>query len=379
VHRDYKPENVLVDAEGTSKLTDFGVAARVGQGAPAGGTPLYMAPEQWDGTPASPAADIYAATAVFFECLTGRTPFSGGLGQLAAQHAAAEVPVGLVDEPLRALIARGMAKDPAARPASATELMSELEATAAAYGPDWEERGRAQLAGRAAALLLLLLHAPAAATAGGTGTTTVTTTLAPKAAVASHASLSGWQVAAVSVAVFGVVAGAVVGVGRLASSGHPATMPAGVATTTRTASARPTTPAPQPGLTTVDDAGRPLDPRILPLAREVLTDARNHDAAALDRLLDPTSSVSAVNKVLAQPGAYQEIITLLTRTHGAQQDGSTEWPGFLLAGTSGGLDAADAKVLGVTSIQDYKGIRIGIGDGYTAKPYVPRLVISQSP
>jgi serine/threonine-protein kinase len=179
VHRDYKPENILVDSEGTSKLTDFGVATRQGHSAPVGGTPLYMAPEQWDGTPATPAADIYAATAVFFECLTGRTPFSGGLAQLAAQHAAAAVPVGLVGEPLRELITRGMAKDPAARPATATALVSELEATASgAYGPDWESRGRVQLAARAAALVALLLpHAAAGSVAGGAGTTNVTTTL----------------------------------------------------------------------------------------------------------------------------------------------------------------------------------------------------------
>ena len=168
VHRDYKPENVLVDRSGESKLSDFGVAARQGQSVQAGGTPLYMAPEQWDGAPATPATDIYAATVVFFECLTGKTPFSGRLRQLAAQHAAAGVPVELVDEPLRELIARGMAKNPAERPANATALVTELEATAAAaYGTDWESRGRVQLAERVAALLLLLLaHGGAAAGAG---------------------------------------------------------------------------------------------------------------------------------------------------------------------------------------------------------------------
>jgi hypothetical protein len=198
---------VLVDAGGTSKLTDFGVAVRAGQGAPASGTPFYMAPEQWDGTPATPAADIYAATAVFFECLTGMTPFSGGQAQLAAQHAAAAVPVGLVAEPMRELVARGMAKDPAARPASAAALVSELEATATvAYGPDWEARGRIQLAGRAAALLLLLLlHGPAATVGAGTGTANVTTTLsharratrlARRALSAAHRGLViGWNAA----------------------------------------------------------------------------------------------------------------------------------------------------------------------------------------
>src|SRR6185312_4520031 len=114
VHRDYKPENVLVDRSGNSKLTDFGVAARTGQAA-SGGTPLYMAPEQWSGAPASPATDIYAATAVFFECLTGKTPFSGRLGQLAMQHETAAVPVAMVEEPLQQLIERGMAKDPRER------------------------------------------------------------------------------------------------------------------------------------------------------------------------------------------------------------------------------------------------------------------------
>jgi len=159
VHRDYKPENILVDAAGNSKLADFGVAVRAGKQTSAAGTPLYMAPEQWQGAPASPATDVYAATAVFFECLTGKPPFSGKILQLQEQHVTASVPLDRVDAPLQGLIARGLAKNPAGRPQSAIAFVAELEAVAGAtYGADWEERGRHHLAERAAALLALLLR-----------------------------------------------------------------------------------------------------------------------------------------------------------------------------------------------------------------------------
>jgi Protein kinase domain len=212
---------VLVDGTGQSKLTDFGVAARAGQDAAAGGTPLYMAPEQWDGGPATPATDIYAATVVFFECLTGMTPFSGALGQLAAQHAAAAVPVGLVDEPLRGLVARGMAKDPVARPADASRFVAELEATAAAaYGAGWEERGRGRLAERAAALSLLLLPHGGAAGAG-TGTAATSSRLPAAVRTATRAGRAGsraWLHAGIAAAVIGVAAGSVAAVAL--SGGH---------------------------------------------------------------------------------------------------------------------------------------------------------------
>ncbi len=175
VHRDYKPENVLIDGEGNSKLSDFGVAVRAGSKGLAG-TPLYMAPEQWNGAPSSPATDVYAATAVFYECLTAKPPFSGNLGKLRTQHQAAPVPLDGVDESLHGLIARGLAKDPANRPQSAIAFVGELESTAAAaYGPDWEERGRSHLAERVAALLPLLLLR--GGTPGSSGTSTANTWL----------------------------------------------------------------------------------------------------------------------------------------------------------------------------------------------------------
>ncbi|MCW2942755.1 MAG: hypothetical protein JWN00_5740 [Actinomycetia bacterium] len=165
VHRDYKPANVVVQRNGESKLIDFGVAVVDGV-AGGSGTPAYMSPEQWLRQPATPSTDVYAATCVFFECVTGHRPYRE---DVSAGHLTGGVPTGEVPEPLRSLVARGMAKTASARPPGAAAFVTELEEIAGeAYGPDWERRGLVALSTVAMAMAAL---SPLAL--GSTGTTGV--------------------------------------------------------------------------------------------------------------------------------------------------------------------------------------------------------------
>jgi serine/threonine-protein kinase len=201
VHRDYKPGNVLVSREGESKLVDFGLATLDGHNGLTAGSPAYMAPEQWAGRPGLPATDVYAATCVFYQCVTGHRPFEADTSeQLRALHGGAPVPLEAVPEALRPLIARGMAKDPASRPATADAFVTELEAVARkAYGKDWEKRGWKRLATSAAALTALTplalltaagtAAAPVAAAGAGAGVTAAGTGTGVTAAMAGKIAM----------------------------------------------------------------------------------------------------------------------------------------------------------------------------------------------
>lgn len=135
IHRDVKPSNVLVRHDGVIKLTDFGIA-RVPQenardtGNMAPGTGAYMAPEQVLGGDLDARADLYAATIVLFEMLTGRSPFDApDRNEVMIRSAQVEDPpppitlhVPTAPPILDVLLARALAKDPMHRYASAVEL-----------------------------------------------------------------------------------------------------------------------------------------------------------------------------------------------------------------------------------------------------------------
>ncbi|MER5202397.1 serine/threonine-protein kinase [Streptomyces sp. NPDC002825] len=266
VHRDYKPENVLVRADGSSALADFGIAVRAGREAEAAGTPAYMAPEQWDGEPASPAGDVYAATAVFHECLTGRQPFvADDLIALRLQHLRAPVETAGVPEPVRDLVRAGLAKDPADRPGIDVFLAGLERAAADGYGADWEERGRRRL-GRLAALLALLF--PFATTAAVYEATPALTVLGRLRGVlgrtlAGAAVLAVVAAGAVTVAKAGTAGDTTTTVAESVPSGSPASgapapsasslPPSGSAAPSGSPSGSPST-EPTPGDTTTAPA-----------------------------------------------------------------------------------------------------------------------------
>ncbi|MBX3653550.1 MAG: protein kinase [Ramlibacter sp.] len=139
VHRDLKPDNVMMRQDGIVAIADFGVAKQVsmqitdtGAGESVG-TPYYLSPEQALGRPVDARSDIYSLGVVAYEMLTGSKPYRAETAQALLQlHVSAPVPVlPPSHRKLQPVLDRMMAKDPAGRYASASELLDALEALGA--------------------------------------------------------------------------------------------------------------------------------------------------------------------------------------------------------------------------------------------------------
>jgi serine/threonine-protein kinase len=142
VHRDIKPENIMLTRDGVVKVADFGLARILGEEQGLNltrvgvtlGTPLYMSPEQVEGRALDPRSDIYSLGVTIYHLLVGRPPFGGDTAlAVAVQHLQKPPPPLLEARPelppeLCRIVHKMMAKAPADRYASATELLADLRA-----------------------------------------------------------------------------------------------------------------------------------------------------------------------------------------------------------------------------------------------------------
>ena len=138
IHRDIKPQNVIVKSDGSLKIVDFGIAtakgsAQLTQANNVMGSVHYLAPELAKGEPASPQSDIYALGIVFYEMLTGDVPFKADQAvQIALQHMREPMPSVRkanpnVPQSVENIIIRATAKNPRLRYQSCDEMLKDLE------------------------------------------------------------------------------------------------------------------------------------------------------------------------------------------------------------------------------------------------------------
>jgi serine/threonine-protein kinase len=179
VHRDLKPSNVFLTTRGAAKLLDFGMAHAFGRRRVSGGTPAYMAPEQWEENPEDERTDVFALGVMLHRMLTGEYPYGeqGGKWSSGPSEPAALEVQGAPE--LGELVRRCLQRVPRSRPRDGSAVLAELESIEAALpvtvtetGPSVRSRRRAPVAstrfGRSRLLLLALAAVAVLASLGGT-------------------------------------------------------------------------------------------------------------------------------------------------------------------------------------------------------------------
>lgn len=132
VHRDVKPENIMLTAEGHVKVMDFGIARALEREATAGllGTVAYVSPEQARGGAVDGRSDLYSAGCVLYELLTGAMPFEGSAAEVLNHHLTSTVPNPSADvagaASLDGIVRKAAAREPGDRYASAEEMKADL-------------------------------------------------------------------------------------------------------------------------------------------------------------------------------------------------------------------------------------------------------------
>lgn len=134
VHRDIKPDNIIVGANGRVKLMDFGIAKTLTNGTMTQtgqvmGSPAYMSPEQVLGKPVDARTDLFSFGVVLYECLSGKKPFDGETVTAVAHSIIYVNPEPLVGVPayLNAIVTKALSKEPGSRYQNATEMRSDLK------------------------------------------------------------------------------------------------------------------------------------------------------------------------------------------------------------------------------------------------------------